>query len=75
GDSVLDLACGNGVLGLAALSERRDLQLVFSDVSSQAVLSARRNVEKAFPDAKASFSHRDGIESDPGAFDLILLNP
>ena len=75
GDSVLDLACGNGVLGLAALSERRDLQLVFSDVSSQAVLSARRNVEKAFPDAKAAFSHRDGIESDPGAFDLILLNP
>ncbi|MEQ5814675.1 class I SAM-dependent methyltransferase [Marinobacter sp. NFXS11] len=75
GDSVLDLACGNGVLGLAALSERRDLQLVFSDVSSQAVLSARRNVEKAFPDARAAFSHRDGIESDLGAFDLILLNP
>ncbi|WP_449285352.1 class I SAM-dependent methyltransferase [Marinobacter sp. PE14] len=75
GGSVLDLACGNGVLGLAALAERRDLQLVFSDVSSQAVLSARRNVEKAFPDASATFSHCDGIDSALGGFDLILLNP
>ncbi|WP_296933068.1 methyltransferase [uncultured Marinobacter sp.] len=75
GDSVLDLACGNGVLGLAALAERKDLQFRFSDVSSQAVLSARHNVEQAFPEAHASFSHCDGIDADAGAFDLILLNP
>ena len=75
GASVLDLACGNGVLGLAALAEKRDLQLVFSDVSSHAVLSARHNVEKAFPDASAAFSHCDGINADLGTFELILLNP
>ncbi|MDX1557904.1 MAG: methyltransferase [Marinobacter sp.] len=75
GGSVLDLACGNGVLGLAALAERVDLLVGFSDVSSQAVLSARRNVERAFPEAHAVFSHCDGIDQAAGPFDLILLNP
>lgn len=75
GGSVLDLACGNGVLGLAALAERGDLLLGFSDVSSQAVLSARHNVERAFPEARAVFCHCDGIEQAAGPFDLILLNP
>lgn len=75
GDSVLDLACGNGVLGLTALAERRNLQLCFSDVSSQAVLSARHNVERAFPDANAVFIHCDGVDPGVGPFDLILLNP
>ncbi|SNC67344.1 16S rRNA (guanine1207-N2)-methyltransferase [Marinobacter sp. es.048] len=75
GGSVLDLACGNGVLGLATLAERGDLQLGFSDVSSQALLSARHNVERAFPDASTTFSHSDGIVTGTGAFDLILLNP
>jgi len=74
-DAVLDLACGNGVLGLTALAERRNLQLCFSDVSSQAVLSARHNVERAFPDANAVFTHCDGIDPGTGPFDLILLNP
>lgn len=75
GDSVLDLACGNGVLGLTAMLERKDSRVCFSDVSSQAVLSARRNVERAFPESDALFSHCDGIDVRAGAFDLILLNP
>ncbi|MBU2955298.1 class I SAM-dependent methyltransferase [Marinobacter sp. F3R08] len=75
GSSVLDLACGNGVQGLEALAQRGDLQLCFSDVSSQAVLSARHNVEKAYPHAHAAFTHCDGLPSEAGLFDLILLNP
>lgn len=75
GARVLDLACGNGVLGLTALAERQDLQVCFNDVSSQAVLSASRNVERAFPEAEVAFVHADGIESGQGRFDRILLNP
>lgn len=75
GDSLLDLACGNGVLGLTALTERADLQMGFSDVSSHAVLSARHNVERAFPEARAVFSHCDGIDASKDAYNLILLNP
>jgi len=75
GARVLDLACGNGVLGLRALVERPGIEITFSDVSSQAVLSARRNVEAAFPGAKALFSHADGIVGHHEPFERILLNP
>lgn len=75
GSKVLDLACGNGVLGLEALAAQPALSVVFSDVSSQAVASARYNVERLAPAAEARFCHGDGVPEDAGAFDLILLNP
>ncbi len=75
GDKVLDLACGNGVLGLSALAVQPGIQMTFSDVSSQAVLSARHNTESAFPDARALFLHADGIAGNQGEFERILLNP
>lgn len=75
GARVLDLACGNGVLGLSVLADRADIEVTFSDVSSQAILSARRNVSAAFPGAKAVFSHADGIADGQGSYDRILLNP
>ncbi|MBW4933660.1 class I SAM-dependent methyltransferase [Marinobacter sp. F4206] len=75
GARVLDLACGNGVVGVSALAERPDLTLTFTDVSSQAVASARLNVSRAFPGTPVSFEHADGIPDSAGLFDLILLNP
>ncbi|MBQ0831600.1 methyltransferase [Marinobacter sp.] len=75
GARVLDLACGNGVLGLRALVEKPDIEITFSDVSSQAVLSARHNVEAAFPGANALFNHADGIVGRHEPFERILLNP
>ncbi|MDX1456203.1 MAG: class I SAM-dependent methyltransferase [Marinobacter sp.] len=75
GARVLDLACGNGVQGVAALALRADLEVVFSDVSSQAILSCQRNVETHFGVGKADFFHCDGIASEAGEFDLIVLNP
>lgn len=72
---VLDLACGNGVVGLVALEQRPDLDMSFADVSSQAVGSARDNVSQLFPKSQACFNHADGIDGSAGQFDLILLNP
>lgn len=75
GARVLDLACGNGVLGLAALSANSHLELTFSDVSSQAVISAANNAAQEFPQSVFSIRHANSIAADGGEFDLILLNP
>lgn len=71
---VLDLGCGNGVVGLSTLIERPDLCVDFADVSSQAIASARGNVSRCCPKATAGFHHTDGVP--PGEhYDLILCNP
>lgn len=75
GARVLDLACGNGVLGLAALAANSHVELTFSDVSSQAVISAAANAAREFPHCPVYCHHADGITADSGEFDLILLNP
>ncbi|SHK39600.1 16S rRNA (guanine1207-N2)-methyltransferase [Marinobacter antarcticus] len=75
GARVLDLACGNGILGLSALAAQPGIDMTFSDVSSQAVLSARRNTEVAFPDARGLFMHADGVAGGSEPFERILLNP
>ncbi|OEY68038.1 methyltransferase [Marinobacter sp. X15-166B] len=72
---VLDLACGNGVVGVSVLAQRPDVAVTFTDVSSQAVLSARHNVQTFNPALAARFHHSDGVPADAGLFDLILLNP
>ncbi len=76
GSRVLDLACGNGVLGLAALTANRDLAVTFADISSQALASAKANARQ-LPDGPLapSFRHSDGLTQEDGCFDLILLNP
>ncbi|AOY87253.1 methyltransferase [Marinobacter salinus] len=73
--NVLDLACGNGVVGLSALLLRSDLALTFSDVSSQAVASARHNVSVALPNVRPVFEHVDGIPGTSSRFERIFLNP
>jgi 16S rRNA (guanine1207-N2)-methyltransferase len=75
---VLDLACGNGLLGLTAMTERRDLAVSFADISSQAIVSARANVTAAgvnIDDDRCRYFHSDGVPVQSGPFRLILLNP
>jgi len=75
GARVLDLACGNGVLGLVALETRVDITVDFSDVSSQAVVSVKHNLERSGHLARAQLHHSDGIARESGEYQLILLNP
>ncbi|WP_316933372.1 class I SAM-dependent methyltransferase [Marinobacter sp. AL4B] len=72
---VLDLACGNGVLGLTALACRDDIALTFSDVSSQAVASVEHNLERSGYMGRAQLHHSDGVPQESGQYQLILLNP
>ncbi|GGY63996.1 ribosomal RNA large subunit methyltransferase G [Marinobacter zhanjiangensis] len=76
GAGVLDLGCGNGILGLSALAARPDLAVTWADISSQAVLSARANVKASgLDDSACHFVHTDGVPVGTGPFRIILLNP
>ncbi|MGO4999404.1 methyltransferase [Oceanisphaera sp. W20_SRM_FM3] len=75
---IIDLGCGNGVLGLMALVHNPQAEVTFTDESYMAIASARHNVRHNLPkaEARAHFSVNnclDGVASD--SIDLILCNP
>ncbi len=76
--SIVDLGCGNGVLGLMALEYNPEAEILFLDESFMAVASSQLNVEKNRPQdlARSQFitGHSlNGIESN--SIDVILCNP
>lgn len=76
-DRVVDLACGNGVLGLAAWQAGLGLQILFCDESAMAIDSARTNANNLFPEATENFEfhHGDGLLGLEGNAGLVLCNP
>ena len=75
GSRVVDLGCGNGVIGLAALQASPGAEMTFCDESWLALESARDNVSRYFPEAQCQFHHGDGLLGLDNDFDCILLNP
>ncbi|MFV0277698.1 MAG: class I SAM-dependent methyltransferase [Parahaliea sp.] len=76
--AVTDLACGNGVLGLAALAGGLAKSLLFCDESAMAMASARDNLLRLYPQqvAQCHFHHGDGLRHYRGPpVDLVLCNP
>ncbi|MEU5580757.1 methyltransferase [Streptomyces huasconensis] len=77
GAHVVDLGCGNGVLGTAASVEDPDATVTFVDESFQAVASAEATFRaNAAEGAKAHFVAGDALAAvAPGTVDLVLNNP
>ena len=75
--SIIDLGCGNGILGLVSAQQHRDAELIFTDESYMAVASAKQNFKAAFGDTRtAKFITTDCLEDiEPDSIDLILCNP
>ncbi len=76
-ERVVDLGCGNGVVGTAAALANGEAEVVFIDESYQAVASAeatfRANVTTG---VEARFLVGDGMSGVPaGTVDLVLNNP
>ncbi len=74
--TIIDLGCGNGILGIAAARQQPEAQLTFVDESYRAVDSARINFATIFGQRPAHFAATDclmGIERD--STELILNNP
>jgi 23S rRNA (guanine1835-N2)-methyltransferase len=74
---IVDLGCGNGVVGLIAAERCPSAIVHFVDESFMAVASARDNFQRAFgPQREATFRVGDGlIEAVQESADLILCNP
>ncbi|WOJ92219.1 methyltransferase [Congregibacter variabilis] len=74
---IIDLGCGNGVLGLQAAARHPTAMVHFVDESFMAVASARENFNRAFGAAReAAFCVGDGLEDFSAASaDLVLCNP
>lgn len=74
GATVVDLACGTGVIGATLACRHPEIHLVCCDESHQAVASARATVEAVTP--RASFHVTDVLDGIADrAADLVLLNP
>ncbi|MFN6261612.1 MAG: methyltransferase [Chromatiaceae bacterium] len=77
GQRVVDLGCGNGVIGLALLAAEPQAQILFCDESYMAVQSSRENVSRLFPAAShCEFLVDDSMSQQPDlSADYILCNP
>lgn len=74
--TILDLGCGNGIVGIAAKLRNPGANLVFTDESRMAVLSAEANHLAFFPGASAEFHWTNSFEKGAsGSVDLALCNP
>lgn len=74
--TIVDLGCGNGVLGVTAARRNPRARLVFTDESFMAVASAEESFRAAFGERQAQFRVTDALAGIPrGSADLILNNP
>lgn len=73
---VVDLGCGNGVVGTAAALADPGVRVTFVDESYSAVASARATFEENVPSGDAEFVVGDALSALPDASaDLVLNNP
>ena len=74
-ERVVDLGCGNGVVGTAMALANPEAELLFVDESYQAVASAEATY-RANAEGTAEFRVGDGLADVPAASaDLVLNNP
>lgn len=76
-ERVLDLGCGNGILGLSYAEKAKVSQLSFADENHQALHSAQKNWQIHNSDVKTDWLHSNGLNqlSAEIKYDLILCNP
>lgn len=80
--TVIDLGCGNGVLGLHILNQNKQAKVVFVDESYMAVASAKHNVLENLPEKELQSEFIVNnclddftIKSKFSDVDIVLCNP
>ena len=75
---VIDLGCGNGVIGLTILANQPSANIQFFDESHMAISSAELNIKNNLPDvaSQCQFHLNDCLTNvESNSVDLILCNP
>jgi len=75
---VIDLGCGNGVIGLSVLANQPEAHVQFIDESTMAIASAKQNILTNQPESieNCEFTLNDSLtDIEGGSVDLILCNP
>jgi 16S rRNA (guanine1207-N2)-methyltransferase len=74
---IVDLGCGNGVIGLMAMHRNPEARAHFVDESSMAIASARENLRQVDPDLRrCRFTLGNALDGFAAASaDLVLSNP
>lgn len=75
---IVDLGCGNGVIGLSLLAKNPQANVVFVDESPMAVDSSRLNVETNLPEAfeRCEFMINNALSGvEPFRFYAVFCNP
>ena len=75
---IVDLGCGNGVIGLTLLDKNPEATVVFVDESPMAVASSRLNVETNMPESldRCEFMINNALSGvEPFRFNAVLCNP
>ncbi|WP_371378299.1 methyltransferase [Thalassotalea aquiviva] len=75
---VVDLGCGNGVIGLTLLAQNPSVHVDFIDESYMAISSAKANVSKNLPEQldQCQFKVNDCLTNVvENSLDLVLCNP
>jgi 23S rRNA (guanine1835-N2)-methyltransferase len=78
GQVVIDLGCGNGVLGLPLLNQGKAITMLFCDESYMAVASARETIAENLPHtlSQCHFIVDDCLSQQPDqSADYVLCNP
>ncbi|MCC5581824.1 methyltransferase [Microtetraspora sp. AC03309] len=74
-ERVVDLGCGNGVVGMAMALENSEAEVLFIDESYQALASAEATCSTNV-DSPVEFLAADGMSGVPaGTVDLVMNNP
>ncbi|MFE4754092.1 methyltransferase [Streptomyces mirabilis] len=75
-ERIVDLGCGNGVVGTAMALANPEAEVLFVDESYQAVASAEETYRENTDGVGAEFRVSDGLADIPaGSVDLVLNNP
>lgn len=72
---ILDLCTGSGAIGISIAKNVNKCEVILSDISSQALKIAQKNVETHCKENKVEIIKSDMFQNISGKFDIIVSNP